>query len=99
QDRDHWNLMYGTAGIGEAVQTYEVADLAQSPREYELFGKSDKFAGVHSGPDYLERINALERERTIDAAEAQKYRDRARLYETRLGQRKPYARLSTGPWS
>src|SRR5262249_45495229 len=47
-DRDHWNLMHGTARVGEPGQTFEVADLAQSPREYDLFGRSDKFKGVQS---------------------------------------------------
>src|SRR5262245_48330372 len=35
-DRDEWNLMHETAGLGESGQKVQVLDLASSPEEYEV---------------------------------------------------------------
>ncbi len=83
RERDEWNLMYESAGIGSAGQRFTVDDLANSPEEYESF----KDLGDKQG-DALEK--AIEGK---DMNEAQK-----RLYRTKLGKLKHYAALSTWPW-
>ncbi len=83
RERDEWNLMYESAGIGSAGQRFTVDDLANGPEEYESF----KDLGDKQG-DALEK--AIEGK---DMNEAQK-----RLYRTKLGKLKQYAALSTWPW-
>jgi hypothetical protein len=92
QARAHWNLMHEAAGIGNGPQFYEVADIASSEREYDLFN------GVVSGTDFQARIEALLKDNKIDVAQARELRAKAGAY-ARLGHPKPAGTLSTWPWS
>ncbi len=83
RERDEWNLMYESAGIGSAGQKFTLDDLANSPEEYESFKDlSDK-----QGEALEKAIEGKE------MTEAQK-----RLYRTKLGKLKHCAALSTWPW-
>jgi hypothetical protein len=87
RDRDEWNLLHETAGLGKPAATVQVLDLANSPDEYEIAKGLDTTppANVPQGIDGLVRENKLS-----DA--------KARLYLEKLGKVKPYARLATWPW-
>jgi hypothetical protein len=86
RDRDEWNLLHETAGLGAAGQRVQVLDLANSPQEYEL-AKSldDKDTNIPAA------VEVLTREGKLDDA-------KARLYLARLGKPKPHGRLATWPW-
>jgi hypothetical protein len=98
RDRDRWNLMHETAGVGRPGETYSVADLAENVDEYNA-------VKARVGGDDLETYNtsALEElqaplgkettaERPLDAA-------KVRTYRLLLGKAKPDGRLSRSPWS
>lgn len=86
RDRDEWNLMYESAGVGEPGQKYQTLDLAASPEEYEAVKDLDT-----PGTNVPQAIAALEREGKLTEA-------KGRVYLAKLGKPKPYARLSTWPW-
>lgn len=86
RDRDEWNLMYESAGIGEFGQKYQALDLAGSPEEYEAVKGLDT-----PGANLPQAVAALEREGKLSE-------DKGRVYLAKLGKPKPYARLSTWPW-
>ncbi len=83
RDRDEWNLMYETAGIGGPGQKYDVLDLAGNMQEY-----NEVKAALAANKQEIKP--ALD---TLKLSEAKK-----RVYLDRLGQPKPYARLATWPW-
>jgi hypothetical protein len=86
RERDEWNLMYESAGIGAAGQKYKVDDLANSPDEYDIAkGLNAPDADIAKGVADLLRENKI--------SEAQ-----SRLYLAKLGKPKRYAALSTWPW-
>lgn len=98
RDRDHWNLMNESAGLS-STEVYEVADIAETPDEYDLF------ENLKPGPDlmqrYLEQLQKLGKEKgtgVLGTEEEARYRARAAQY-LRLGMPKPYARLSVSPWT
>jgi hypothetical protein len=85
-DRDQWNLMHQTAGVGGDKQYFEVEDIAQSPEEYERVREA-----VGPFPDY--NLAALDKlQPPLDPA-------RLHLYRRYLGQLKPEGQLSRSPWS
>ncbi|HTU92899.1 MAG TPA: hypothetical protein VMF69_22655 [Gemmataceae bacterium] len=86
RDRDEWNLLHETAGLGKPGQTVQVLDLASSPQEYESLKELD-------APDtnVPQTIATLEREGKLSEA-------KGRIYLNRLGKPKPFARLATWPW-
>jgi hypothetical protein len=98
RDRDRWNLMHETAGVGHAGETYSVADLAQNVEEYDTVkgkvGGDDLDSYNTSALDDLQTPAGKEAtpERPLDAA-------RVRTYKQLLGQPKPEGRLSGSPWS
>lgn len=83
RDREEWNLMYETAGIGGPGQKYDVLDLAGSMAEYKAVTAAlgDKKQDIRAALDALKMDEA-----------------KKRVYLDKLGQPKPYARLSTWPW-
>jgi hypothetical protein len=96
-DRDQWNLMHETAGVG-GEQRYDVADLADSQAEYDKVT-----AAVGTGPlKYnLAGLDALEirpgekppaPEHILDPA-------KANLYRAKLGKPKPDGWFARSPWS
>jgi hypothetical protein len=86
RERDEWNLMYESAGIGAPGQKFEVLDLAGSPEEYEAAkGLDAADANVAQGVAELVRDGKL--------SEA-----KGRIYLAKLGRFKRYAALSTWPW-
>jgi hypothetical protein len=89
RERNHWNLMHATAGVGNEFEKFDVEDLAESAEENERVRKV-----VGDGPDYPEsKLEALgQLQPPLDP-------DKVRLYRARLGKTKPYGRLSYSPWS
>jgi hypothetical protein len=86
RDRDRWNLMHETAGVGSADQRYEVEDIADTAEEYERV-----HAALGAGPSYdLTKLNEIQP--PLDTA-------RINLYKSRLGKPKPDGRLARSPWS
>ncbi len=87
RDRDEWNLMYETAGLGDWGQKYEPLDLAASAQEYK-----DVKAALEA--------NANDKEKAIDSlVQNKKLSDRkGREYKAKLGKYKRYAALSLSPW-
>jgi hypothetical protein len=86
-DRDEWNLLHETAGLGKPGETIQVLDLANSPGEYEAVKELDgkPLEDIPQAVENLVRENKL----TVD---------KARLYLSRLGRVKHYARMATWPW-
>jgi hypothetical protein len=83
RERDEWNLMYETAGIGGPGQKYEVLDLAGNKQEYDAVK-----AALEANKQEIKP--ALD---TLKLSEAKK-----QVYLDKLGKPKPYARLATWPW-
>lgn len=86
RERDEWNLMYESAGIGGPGQKYEVLDLAGSPDEAESLKGLDA-----PGTNIPQAIATLEREGRLRE-------DKGQVYLAKLGRLKPYGRISTWPW-
>jgi hypothetical protein len=89
-DRDEWNLMYESAGIGDGNQpagTYAVLDLASSLEEYQAVNAALEANNKQIKP----ALEALRRENKINE-------QKARVYEAKYGKAKPFARLATWPW-
>ncbi len=90
RDRDEWNLMYETAGIGDPDQPYgkyDVLDLAGSVQEY----KDVTAALTAHKQDIRAALEELRRDNKLSE-------QKVRVYEAKYGKAKPYARLSTWPW-
>jgi hypothetical protein len=87
RDRDEWNLLHETAGLGKEHEPVRTLDLAQSPEEAEAVKELD----TTPAPNLLQKITELETKGRINQAQG-------RLYLARLGRIKPYARLATWPW-
>ena len=86
RDRDQWNLMHTTAGVGSGDQRYEVEDIARTAEEYEKVNNA-----VGPGPDYkLDKL--IEIQPPLDTAQIN-------LYKRYLGKVKPDGRLFYSPWS
>jgi hypothetical protein len=97
QDRDNWNLMHETAGVGSEGLLVEPADLAQSPQELadveaaflpvtkETWGSEARKTALNAA------LDTLVRDKKLDP-------DRARTFRDRLDRVKPYARLAKAPW-
>lgn len=87
RDRDEWNLMHETAGLGKSDAVVQVLDLANTQEEYEAVKVLDT-----TPPSNLpQAVEALKSDKKLSEAQA-------RLYVAQLGKVKPYARLSTWPW-
>ncbi|MHB1423057.1 MAG: hypothetical protein ACYC3I_07660 [Gemmataceae bacterium] len=86
-ERDEWNLMYESAGIGAPGQKYDVLDLAGSAAEADTV----KAALEANKMEIKPALESLLRGNKIDE-------QKARVYEAKYGHPKPYARLSTWPW-
>ena len=67
RDREQWNLMHETAGVGPAVDGYEAQDLADSPEELETVGPALKAATKEA------------KQKTIDQLEAEVEKKRAEM--------------------
>jgi ABC-type multidrug transport system fused ATPase/permease subunit len=97
QDRDNWNLMHETAGVGSGEQYVEPADLAQSPKEL------DDVNAVFE-PVTKEPLGSEARKATLNAAmdrlvqEKKLEPDRARTFRLGLDRPKPSGRLASWPW-
>ncbi len=87
RDRDEWNLLHETAGLGKPVETIQVLDLANSQEDYE----AAKVLDTTPAPELPQTVEKLVRDNKLSDA-------KARLYLTKLGRVKPYARLATWPW-
>lgn len=87
RDRDEWNLLHETAGLGKEHEPVRTLDLAQSPEEAEAVKELD----TTPVPDLPQKITELENKGKINA-------DQARLYRSRMGRVKPYGRLANWPW-
>lgn len=96
RDRNRWNLMHETAGVGgDKNQLVEVADLASTRLEYDAVTKALGEPPNLSALDALQRLpsdKGVNPERPLDAA-------KVRLYKDRLGRPKPYAQLARWPFS
>jgi hypothetical protein len=98
-ERAEWNLMHEAAGLtpDDQRQPWEVADLAETQQEYELF------QGAHTGAQYralVERLRSdpdLRKEKGVTLEQVDQYARRAPDYD-KLGQDKPRGELSTWPW-
>lgn len=88
RERDEWNLMYESAGIGVSPQTYDVLDLAGSPEEYDAAKGLD---ALSPGADTAKEIDDLVKKGKLSEA-------KGRIYLAKLGKTKRYASLSTWPW-
>jgi hypothetical protein len=86
RERDEWNLMHESAGVGGPTQKYETLDLANSLDEYEITKDLDK-------PDTNIPAAIAELVRQGKLSDA-----KARVYLAKLGRYKPYGNLSTWPW-
>lgn len=86
-DRDKWNLLHETAGLGKPGERIQVLDLANSPDEYEAAKGLDRMP-PENVPQAIEELKG--QKKLSDA--------KARLYLSKLGKAKPYARLATWPW-
>lgn len=84
RQRDNWNLVHETAGLGSPRAIYEIEDLAESPAD---FDKLEKIKKEQKG--LPEPILILE---GIDRSRAKKL---TQLYDSP----KPYGTLVTPPWS
>ncbi len=87
RDRDEWNLLHETAGLGQPGSRVQVLDLANSPEEYEVAKGLDSILI----PDLPQAVEKLKDDNKLSDA-------KARLYLSRLHRVKPYARLATWPW-
>jgi hypothetical protein len=86
-DRDKWNLLHETAGLGKAEETIKVLDLTNSPEEYDAVARLDQMP-----PEKVpQAVETMIRENKLSDA-------KARLYLSQLGKTKPYALLATWPW-
>ncbi|MGH7224326.1 MAG: hypothetical protein ACRELF_13935, partial [Gemmataceae bacterium] len=87
RERDTWNLMYESAGIGDFGQKYDVLDLASSLQEF-----TDVTAALQTNKqDLRPALDALRRDKKLSE-------QKARVYEAKYGRYKRYAALSTWPW-
>jgi hypothetical protein len=89
RDRDEWNLMYETAGIGERGKKYEPLDLAATKQEADEVEAALK---AHDN-DPLKAIDALMQAKPPKLTDQQ-----ARVYKAKLGKDKRYAGTSLSPW-
>src|SRR5579884_3771716 len=86
RDRDEWNLLHETAGLGHFGQRITVLDLANSPEEY------DAAKGLDApGTNIPQAVKNL-----VDAGKLSDAK--GRVYIAKLGKYKPYGALSTWPW-
>jgi hypothetical protein len=87
RDRDEWNLMYETAGLGEWGERYQSLDLAASLQEFNEVEAALK-------------ANDNDKDKAIDSlVQSKKLSDqKARDYKAKLGKYKRYAALSLSPW-
>jgi hypothetical protein len=99
QARQKWNLMHQAANLApDDPRRWEVADLAGSEKEYEVF------KGVKTGAQFKERVERLRTEPefrkslNVSDSELDEYESKIRLYE-KLDKEKPRGQLSTAPWS
>jgi hypothetical protein len=88
RERDEWNLMYESAGMGDFGQRYEVLDLANSLPEYEDVSAA---LAANNLPEIKPVLDALRRDKKLSDQKAQ-------IYEAKLGKYKRYAVLNTMPW-
>ncbi len=86
RDRDEWNLLHESAGLGKAGQRVMVLDLANSPEEADAVKELDT-----PGTNIPQAVAELVREGKLSEA-------KGRVYVAKLGKSKPYAALSTWPW-
>ncbi len=132
-DREQWNIMHETAGVGPAKDYVDVQDLADSPTELDVVGAAlttatnreakqkaiDKLEREANAADVDSKVavgNRLAADKlkdelkltdhelkanALDALVADKKlsQGRAAVYKARLDNLKPYATLSTMPWS
>ncbi|HEY7308842.1 MAG TPA: hypothetical protein VH643_05685 [Gemmataceae bacterium] len=89
RDRDEWNLMYETAGIGDWGQKYEAEDLAATEQEYNTV----RAALEANDNDPVKALDALTQGKSPKLNEQQ-----ARVYKAKLGKYKRYAGMSLSPW-
>jgi hypothetical protein len=88
RERDEWNLMYESAGIGTSPQTYDVLDLASSPEEYDAAKGLD---ALSPGDDIPKEVDDLVKKGKLSES-------KGRIYLAKFGKTKRYASLSTWPW-
>jgi hypothetical protein len=85
--RDEWSLWHEAAGVGKPDQAIEVADLANSRKEFD-----DVTAALAASKNNVkEAVDSLVKAGKLSES-------KARLYESRLGKRMRYATLATWPW-
>ncbi|MFO0845127.1 MAG: hypothetical protein U0797_22525 [Gemmataceae bacterium] len=100
--REHWNLMHEAAGLyrGSSPPLWELADIAETEREYKDFEKvlKDRPPGPETIKAYLAEIDRREATGSLTFAEARRYRARASRYAL-IGQPKPAGRLVVNPWA
>ncbi|HTU16634.1 MAG TPA: hypothetical protein VMG10_01115 [Gemmataceae bacterium] len=89
RDRDGWNLLHETAGLGTPGQKVQVLDLAESPDEYDA--ATAKELDKTPTTNLPQKVEELVRAGKLTDA-------KARLYLAKLGKPKPYARLATWPF-
>lgn len=86
--RLHWNLMNQAVGLSRVPAVYEVADVAETEAEYNLFQGIEPDDTARA----LERVTALEKKGELSPRRAARFR-------SLLGVEKPTGRLSVSPWT
>jgi hypothetical protein len=86
RDRDEWNLLHESAGLGEPGERIWVLDLANSPEEYTALQSLDK-----PGTNIPQAVAEMVREGKLTEA-------KGRIYAAKLGKYKRYGALSSWPW-
>jgi hypothetical protein len=101
EKRRHWNLMHEAAGLVPATAgapptaVYEVADIADTLTEYNLFKSVQDSTDPRQA--FLDLVSKYEKDKTLSPADARRFRAKAPQY-ARLGQPKPAGLLAIGPW-
>jgi hypothetical protein len=95
-ERDRWNLMHETAGLGDTDARYEVADLAATQLEYDKV----RAALAVPGKTQEQALAELQREPNDKVPNPDRLLDPAkvRAYNRLLGKTKPEGLLSTWPF-
>jgi hypothetical protein len=99
QERAEWNLMHEATNLApdDQPRPWEVADLAQTQQEYELF------KNVQTGAQYRARVERLltdpdfRKEQGVTLEQVDQYARRSQDYD-KLGLNKPRGKLSIWPW-
>jgi hypothetical protein len=103
-ERDQWNLMHETAGVGSGDDRFEPQDFAESLNELNLVTTALSPEGKKKTLEELKKDTVTSKEFRDNAfdrlvREEKLSLRRADVYKTRLDTFKPYNRLATWPWA